>query len=391
MKPIERFQAFMPRVCLGEGEVERVGKITVEFGKKAFVAIDPFLDRAGLGEEIVGFLKKASIAAVKHADIQPNPDCFSIDKAGAVARAEKCDVVVAVGGGSAMDYGKAVAVIAANPGESWRYTRRTDHEVLVPGRQTLPIVAVPTTAGTGSEVTTYAVLNNTKLREKSTIISEKVLPRVSIVDPKLMETMPPRLTAYTGIDALAHAIESYINLGANPFNRMLAVEAIGLVARYLPMAVANGRNRVARGKMAWASTLAGGAIGSVATTLPHAMGQAVGGYMNAAHGGTLTACLVNVLEFSYTADLELFARVSEAMDPDIRSRSVREKAEMCPCLVERLLRDTGTRVSFSDFGLKKEDIERVTEIAFTGYGADVAVHPKQATKEDVKALYEACL
>jgi alcohol dehydrogenase class IV len=385
------FGAFMAKIDFGEGKFEKIGEITRPFGKMAMVTIDPFLEQTGLGESLSGFLKKSGIDSIRNSDIQPNPDCYSADKAGQIARKNGCDVVIAVGGGSAMDYGKAVAVVAANPGESWQYTRRSDHEVLVPNDRTLPVITVPTTAGTGSEATTYAVLNNTRIHEKSTIVSDKILPRISIVDPLLMISMPARLTALTGIDALAHAIESYINLLANPFNRMLALEAIRLIARYLPMAVANGQNRIARAQMAWASTLAGAAIGFVATTLPHAMGQAVGGFKNAPHGGTLTACLVKVLEFSYSADMPIFADIAEAMEPAIRSQSVREKAELCPVLVGRLLADTGTKVKFSDFGLKKEDIARVTQIAFTGYGADMVCHPKQVSEEDVKKLYEECL
>jgi alcohol dehydrogenase class IV len=386
-----QFSAFMPRIEFGDGKIDTIAAVAKEHGRTAFLAIDPYLVTSGLAEEIRKKLKQGSIEAVVHSDIQPNPDCYSIDKAGAIARQEKCDLVIAVGGGSAMDYGKAVAVVATHPGESWRYTRRSDHEVLVPGEKTLPVIAVPTTAGTGSEATTYAVLNNTRIHEKSTIISAWILPRISIVDPGLMVSMPPQLTALTGIDALAHAIESYINLAANPFNRMLALESIRLVAHYLPAAVANGQNLAARAQMAWASTLAGGAIGFVATTLPHSMGQAVGGFKNAPHGATLTAVLVKVLEFSWRADLDLFAAISEALDPETRSLSVRARAEMCPRLVERLLVDTGTIVRLSDFGLTAADIDRVTQIAFTGYGADIGLHPKKATVEDVKRLYQACL
>jgi alcohol dehydrogenase class IV len=386
-----QFSAFMPKIEFGDGKIGRIAAIAGEYGRKAFLAVDPYLVESGLAEEIRAILKQGSIEAIINSDIQPNPDCYAVDRAGEIARQEKCDLVIGVGGGSAIDYGKAVAVVATNPGESWRYTRRTDHEVLVPGEKTLPVIAVPTTAGTGSEATTYAVLNNSRIHEKSTIISALILPRISIVDPGLMVSKPSRLTAYTGIDALAQAIESFINLGANPFNRMLALEAIRLIAEYLPMAVANGQNRTARAKMAWASTLAGAAIGFVATTLPHSMGQAVGGYKNAPHGATLTACLVKVLDFSWVADPGLFAEISEALDPETRSLSVRARAEMCPRLVERLLADTGTKVSFGDLGLTEADIDRVTDIAFTGYGADINLHPRKATVEDVKRLYQACL
>ena len=389
---MEELTCYLPvKVVFGDGKLKDLGDFVKAWGDKAFLAIDPYLDKIGLSEEVIALLKKSSIVTTKYTDIEPNPVCFGADKAAEIARKDGCQVVIGIGGGSTMDFAKGVAIIATHPGKCWDYVERTDQKVLRPGDNTLPIIAVPTTAGTGSEVTLYAVFNNPEIKEKSTIFSDKVFPKVAIVDPELMFSMPPRLTALTGVDALSHAVESYINIHANSYSKMLAIESVKLVSAYLPAAVANGKNKEARAKMAWASTLAGMAIAHVGTVLPHALGQPVSGFCGAPHGGSIAACLAKILEFSFTSDFNRFAEIAEAMDPAVESLPLREKAGKSAELVQRLLKDTNSEVTFSDFGLKEEDIDKVTNIALTAYFMDIGNHPKQATEEDIRRLYRECM
>lgn len=388
---MEEFRCYVPYIVFGNGKLKSLGNFVKEWANNAFLVIDPYLDKIGLSDEVITLLKKSSIKTSKYADIKPNPDCFGIDKAAEVAKQGACGVIITIGGGSTIDFGKGVAVIASNPGTCWSYTERSDHEVLRPGDKTLPVIALPTTAGTGSEVTPFAVFNNPQMREKSTIISDKIFPKVAIIDPELMYSMPPGLTALTGVDALAHAIESYISVHANSFSKMIAIESIRLVSAYLPATVAYSKNKEARGKIAWASTLAGIAIAHAGVALPHALGQPVSGFCDAPHGGSIAACLAKILEFSFTADFNKFAEVAETMDPAVKSLPLREKAEKCADLVERLLKDINIKVRFGDFGLKEEDIEKVTHIALTGYYFDINSHPKQVTPEDIKRLYRECI
>ncbi|UCF92633.1 MAG: iron-containing alcohol dehydrogenase [Desulfobacterales bacterium] len=388
---MEAFKAFFPNIEFGVGKWRLAGDIIKDYGRKAMLTIDPYLDANGFSDEISSILGKASVDIIKYTDIVSNPNCFRVDEAAEIARKENCDVVVAVGGGSAMDFGKAVAVVARQPGKAWDYTERTDHEVKRPTDKTLPIVTIPTTAGTGSEATHYAVLNNPEIKEKSTIVSTWVIPKVGIVDPEMMYSMPTELTAHTGIDAFAHSVESYININAHAFSKLLALESIRLVAEYLPPVVANGNNKEAREKMAWASTLGGAAIAHIGPVLGHSLAQPVGGFKNAPHGGSIAACLVKVLEFSYVADLKKFAEIAEAIDPSVRDLPQRAKAEKCPELVARLFKDVNVNVRFRDFGLKEGDIDKVTHIATTGYGFDLVNHPRTVTDDDLKRLYRECL
>jgi alcohol dehydrogenase class IV len=379
------------KVIFGKNTLQHLSGYVRDLGSKSFFVIDPFLEKIGLGDEVTHLLKENNIEVIKYSNFEPNPSCLKVDEAALIAKEEKCNVVVGLGGGSAIDFAKAVAVVTKHSGKCWDYVKRSDQQEMQITENTLPIVAVPTTSGTGSEVTPYSVINNPNLKEKSTIFSDFVLPKVSIVDPELMVSMPARLTALTGVDAFAHALESYINIHANSFSKIIAKEAIRIAANYLPMAVSNGKNIEAREEMAWASTLAGIAIAHVGPVLPHAMGQPVSGYLGAPHGGTIAACLIKILELSYVSNVEVFAEITETMEPSYKSLSLHEKAERCVEVVQRLFNDIDCTVKFGDFGLKEEDIEKVTNITLNAYFMDINNHPKQVGREDIVRIYKECI
>jgi alcohol dehydrogenase class IV len=375
----------------GCGRVQSLGERASRLGKTAFLALDPYISISGLGDRLVMDFEKASVTTVRYSNIDPNPDCFSVDAAAEIARKNACTSVIAIGGGSTIDLGKGVAVVAANSGTCWQYTRRKDHTPKTPGSETLPLLAVPTTAGTGSEVTHYAVLTNPKIREKSTIVSDQIFPRIALVDPELTFSCPPELTALTGVDVLAHSVEAFINIKASPFARMMSIEALRLVGRYLARAVKNGNDREAREHMAWASTLAGIAITHSNPTLPHALGQAAGGYIHAPHGASVAACLPHIIRVSYEADPASFAEVAEAVDPATRKLSLKERAEKSADLIEQLFEEINLKVGFSKLGLKEEDIPRVAQIALTGYLTGINLHPQSMAASQIEEIYRACL
>ena len=387
---MQHFKCHLPQTCFGEGKLSDLGSLSRKYGAKAMLAIDPYLEQTGLADRITSILSKESISVVVWGDIQPNPSCFGVDEAGRLAIEEECEFVIAAGGGSAMDFGKAISVVAKNPGNAWDFTERSDHEVRRPA-STLPIVAIPTTAGTGSEATPFAVLNNTDLKEKSTIANDAIFPDLSIVDPELMLSMPSSLTASTGFDALAHAIESRISVHANPFTKMTALEAIRIIGQNLRNAVNDGNNRDARSSMAWAAGLGGAAIAHIGVALPHALAQPVGGYKGAPHGLSIAALMVEILRMSYQSDLQAFAEITEALEPETANLSTAKKAERCAECVQTIMNDIGLRVRLSDFGMVESDIDKVTNIAFTGYYFDIKCHPLKVNESDVKEIYRTCL
>jgi alcohol dehydrogenase class IV len=388
MKP---FKCFLPKIIFGCEEFQNLGTYVQEMGEKAFIVIDPFLVKSGYDQTIHLMLEKANIQYHTYSDVKPDPDCFDVDAAAKIARQEGCNLIVAVGGGSAIDFGKGVAVMINHEGTCWEYTRRKDHMPKEPGKATLPIVAIPTTAGTGSEITHYAVFSNSKIREKSTIVSEWIVPKLAIVDPELTYSCPSKITALSGVDALAHSIEAFININASPFVKMTALESIKLVAANLPIAVSDGKNSKARQNVAWASTLGGIAIAHANPTLPHALGQAAGGFVHAAHGSSIAACLSHILNISYSSALTDFAEIAKAMDPDIKADTIDKQAKAAADLVADLLDEIQVKIRFRDLGLKKEDIERVTKIALTGYFTGISCHPKKVTEAEIIQIYSACL
>lgn len=384
------FTCVFPSTRFADGALDELGKTARSLGERAFLALDPYLESNGTGNRIRELLSGSGIEVVTWSDIQPNPSCFGVDEAAAIARAADSDLVVAAGGGSAIDFGKAVAVVAPGDGAAWRYTERSDHEILRPSAS-LPIVAIPTTAGTGTEATPFAVLNNPGLRQKSTIVSDRVLPAKVLIDPTLMATMPPALTASTGFDALAHAVESRISRHSTPFSRMMAIEAIGLVAHHLRRAVSHGDDVEARRGMAWAAALGGAAIAHVGVALPHALAQPVGGYTGAAHGATIAAVMVPILEESWRHAPEPLADIARAMEPSVAVLPTADQAERSVRLVADLLGDIGIAPRLSDFGMTDSDVDAVTEIALTSYYFDIECHPHPVSREDITRIYRRCL
>ncbi len=386
-----KFQCKLPQNILFESNsFLSLGECVKEYGSRAFVAIDPYLAGLGLGDEVARNLKSNGIDCVLFSKIKPNPDCHEVDEGAKICSQEKCDVVIGIGGGSAIDSGKAIAIVSENDGSSWDYIARSDRNVRKPDK-VLPIIAVPTTAGTGTEATPYSVISNPDVKEKGCIHNSMLIPVLAIISPELMATIPASLTANTGIDALSHSLESFINVNSNVFSDFIAKESIRLIFRYLPEAVANGENVKAREQMAWASTLGGIAIAHAGTTLPHGMGQPVSGLVDMPHGASIAACIIPILEESFTSDFVKFSELAEAMDASVSDLPMRKKAEKTVELTERLLKDIGCRVKFSDYGMKEEHIEKATEICINNYSFDINNHPKRVDREEIRNLYRRCL
>lgn len=284
MNSVKNFNVFMPtRILFGAGRASEVGTEAALCGKRA--AIVTYKDVRGLEgtiKRVTSYLKDAGLSVAIYSEVEPDPSVETINSGAEMVRGEKSEVMIGLGGGSAIDAAKAIAVVATNGGDAW------DYAACNPDRRefssSLPIIAVPTTSGTGSEVTPVAVITNRQMKSKGAIVSPANIPGVAIVDPELMKTMPPGLTAATGADALGHALEAFISVKATPFVACMSPEAIKLVWENLPVAYKDGGNMLARANMAWASTVAGimlvqsGAIGN------HSLAQALGAHLHVPHG-----------------------------------------------------------------------------------------------------------
>jgi alcohol dehydrogenase class IV len=291
MGRIQKFEfASAARIIFGSGSIRDIGTMVREFGRRALLVTGRDASRA---QPLLKLLRAQDLDAVMFS-VAGEPDLQTIENGTALARRENCELVIGFGGGSALDAGKAIAAMAANDGELLDYV-----EIIGRGqaltKPSLPFIAIPTTAGTGSEVTRNAVLASPEHRAKVSLRSPLMLPRIALVDPELTLDLPPAVTASTGLDALTQLIEPYVCSRANPMTDALCVEGIRRVSASLRKAFENGRNLAAREDMALASLFGGIALANAGLGAVHGLAGPIGGMFPAPHGAVVAALLPHVI------------------------------------------------------------------------------------------------
>jgi len=377
------FRFYSPtEIRFGPGRLAELGRTAKEYGNRALLVTGRGRGYRQALEATRDSLEQAGVEAIHYDQAIPNPTVNVVDKGAKIARDSRCKVVVAVGGGSAIDTGKGIAVAATHPGSVWDYMFFQDQQ---PTEGTLPVVAVPTTSGTGSHTTLYAVITNSELKSKSAIANPNIFPRAAIVDPTLMLSMPRRLTACTGFDVFTHAFESYINVSATPMTDLLAMEAIRLIAENLLNAIENGAEVEARSGMAWADTLAGMCISNAGTTLPHAMGQPISGHFpQVSHGESLAVIYPAFLRYTCHAAPGKFIAVGKVFNPALSGDG--EEAVMGAVeAMEGFIREIGMWLTLKDLGVTKGDLEPILAdcMAFP----DVKANPRVPDRDETRRLY----
>lgn len=344
------FSYFMPtRLVLGINSLNDIGKEVVGLGEKAMLVTGRSSARKyGYTQCVVDSLKKNNIETVVFEEIESNPDTPIIDKGGKLAKKEGCDFVIGLGGGSAIDAAKGIAAVVSENRSVWDFVE--GYEIK---KEVLPIVAVPTTAGTGSETTPYSVISNKRIKRKDAFASYYIFPKITILDPSLTVSLSPYYTAATGMDTLAHAIEAYTSVLANPISDLFAVEAIRLVAQNLRVAVSNGKNIAARSNMMLASALAGVAIAQADTTIAHVIGEAVGAIYDTDHGTSVALILPVVMKYNCVSNFEKYANITRLMGEDVSNLSLREAAYKSEEAVRNLIADIGLPASLREIGVKE--------------------------------------
>jgi len=380
---MKQFSFQLPtRIEFGNGVAANVGEEAKGLGgSRALVVTDPGVVSAGLLDPVVDNLKKAEIIVTVFDDVAPNPRDTSVARGAEVALSKGCDVLVALGGGSSMDTAKAIGVIQQEGGKI------TDYEGLgVVTKPITPLIAMPTTAGTGSEVTSWSVVTDTARSFKMSIGSPLIAARVALADPELTVELPAAVTAATGMDALTHAIEGFTARLSEPLTDSLAVSAIRLIGKNLRQAYANGRNLEARYAMMLASLLAAVAFGNSDIGGVHYMGKAISGLYDTPHGNAMAIYLPVVAEFNCIAVPEKFAVVAEALGEDVAHLSILEAAKRAPEAIRRLAQDL-RMPSAADVGVRREDFPRLAKAASVSVSA--RSNPRVASEQDFLEMYEA--
>jgi alcohol dehydrogenase class IV len=375
------FNYFQPtEIRFGCGRLSEVGAAVSRWGRKCLlVTVPEFPEFTALYNKVKDLLKVGGVDAAHFDGVIPNPTTDVITAGARLAKEHRADVVLGLGGGSSMDAAKAIAVEATHPGTAWDYLFFREKQ---PTAATLPVVTVTTTSGTGSQVTQVAVVTNPAEKNKSALYNSLLYPKTSIVDPDLVRTAPPSLTASTGFDVFAHAFESYINPAGSPYTDLMALEAIRLVSLYLPKAAADGNDLEARTAMAWADTLAGLCIANSGVTLPHGIGMAMSGlYPHVAHGRALAAVYPAMMRFTFQAAETEFAAVARILDPALKSLSDGEAARRAGEAVDRLLRDIHLWTCLEDLGIPEAEVRRLAEASLIL--PDYRNHPRVAGVSEV--------
>jgi len=357
MDTVKAFNYYQPTdIRFGKGRVSELGQIVSQWGQRCLLVTVPvFPGFDTLFEKVKTLLEESGVAVAHFDGVIPNPTTDVVTVGARMAQQHQADVILGLGGGSSMDTAKAIAVEATHKGTSWDYLFFRDTQ---PTDKTLPVIAVTTTSGTGSQVTQVAVVTNPEEKSKSALYHPQIFPRVSVVDPELMLTVPEHITASTGFDVFAHAFESFINPGCSPYTELMALEAIRLAVGNLPRAVSTGSDLQARTAMAWADTLAGLCIANSGVTLPHGIGMAIGGtYPHVMHGEALAVVYPAILRYSYASAPEKFAEVGRLFDPDLRDPPIKEAAARSCNLIEDFLQKIGMSICFEDLKIPKEELK----------------------------------
>lgn len=381
------YDFFAPNVnFFGKGSVNVVGeRCEILGGKKALIVTDTFLKglKDGPVAKVAASLHEVGIDVAYFDGVEPNPKDFNIYDGLKKYNDNNCDLIVTVGGGSAHDCGKGIGIAATHEGDLYEdYAGIEKLENPLP-----PIVCVNTTAGTGSEVTRHCVITHAERKIKYVIVSWRNTPLVSINDPDLMLDKPASLTAATGMDALTHAVESYISLGANGVTDSMAIQAIKLVSDNLRQAVAYGHNKEARANMANASLLAGMAFNNAGLGYVHAMAHQLGGLYDMPHGVANAVLLPHVLEYNMISNLDKFSNLAQFMGESIDGLSKRDAAFKAIDAIKNLSEDVNIPSNLKSLGVKSSDFELMARLALEDGNA--ISNPIQGREEDIVRIFEA--
>ena len=374
-----------PVLIFGSGASAQVGEGCRELGVgRGLIVTDEVLLKLGVLDDIKQALKQAKIQFAIYSGVFTEPTVDFVQEGLKSYRENGCDFLLAVGGGSAIDTAKAIAIMVTNTGaiEDYQGANRIKEKGAL-------LIAIPTTAGTGSEVTQFTIITDTKRDVKMLIASPFLIPHKAIVDPLLTLSMPRGLTAATGIDALTHAIEAYVSVKAQPMSDLFALSAIELISGSLRQAWSNGNNREARERTMLGALQAGIAFSNSSVALVHGMSRPIGAYFHIAHGVSNAALLSVVTEFSLIGNPERYARIAQAMGENIEGLTVLEAAGLAAESITGLVEDTEIP-SLQELGVDKEKLDKLaSQMAEDAIASgSPANNPRQATKEEIIELYK---
>ena len=374
-----------PTAHFGAGSVKKVGELAkAEGAKKALIITDSFIAQSDIRKKIEESLSQAGIAVEVFDGVTPNPTTACVDAGSDFAAKSDADILIAVGGGSSMDTAKGVSLGAKNPQRGIGLDYQTQFEK--PG---LPIIAIPTTAGTGSEVNAFGVITDETTHVRFYVGHSSALAKAAILDPELTLGLPPKATAATGMDAMIHAVESYLSIRNNPYSDGIALQTIEMVMKNLPTAYKDGSNLEARANMLLASHIVGVGFSHTGLGLVHGIGHSLGGHFNVPHGVALCTVLEEVLRFNLPARQARLAKIAQALGVAETTKSEAENAEKAIQTLVQLAKEVGLASKLSDHGITEADLPLLAKTAVED--AVTLNNPIKPTEQDVLGILRRAL
>ncbi|KRF19152.1 alcohol dehydrogenase [Nocardioides sp. Soil797] len=386
--PAETFELakfHAPEVVLGSGSLTEAGFAAARLGaRRPLVVTDPGIIEAGWVSELISHLREAGLEPVVWSNVTPNPRDHEIRAAYAHYAEWDCDVIIGIGGGSVADAAKGVAILSGNGGDILDYAGVDLITHPIP-----PLLIIPTTSGTGADVSQFCIVTDTERSVKVTILGRALVPDISITDPRLLVTMPEDLNAATGLDALTHGIEAFVSLAHNPLADTHALSAVGLVCRNLRTTMTTPRETDARRKMAQASLQAGLAFSNAILGATHAMSHQVGGLLDAPHGVVNGVLLPHVVRYNARATPDRFVELAAAAGLAEQGMPGEEAAEMLADHIRRLADDIGVPRGLKELGVTEADIPRLASTTLDD--ACLTTNPRLASEQEIAELFRNAL
>lgn len=365
--------------------MSQVGESALRLGaNNVFVVSDEGIINAGWVEQVLAYLKAVNLKYEVFYELTSNPKDYEVAKGLDRYLGSGCDAILAIGGGSPTDVAKAIAILATNGGTIQDY-----EGINKVSRPLPPILALPSTAGSGSEVTQFAIVVDKQRKLKMTIISKSLVPDIAIIDPEILQTKSAELTAATGMDALCHAIESFVSLAATQLTDIHALNAIRLISGNLRQSVACRTNLEAKSNMAMASLNAALAFSNAILGAAHAMTHQVDGLLDKHHGQSNASILPHVMEFNLIACPEKFKLIAGAMGQDVSGMDTISAAEKAVESVRRLVADIGLAKGLAEFGLKEESIPELSRNALKD--ACLITNPRDIDEKEIEAIFRKAM
>jgi alcohol dehydrogenase class IV len=373
---------FPKKVIFGIGSIEKIGEEARSTGsKKALIVIDPVVAKTGVAEKISKIVEKQGVEVDIFDKVEPEPKVEKIHESTKIVREKRFDLVIGIGGGSSLDVAKATSVMATNPGQVEDYFgafKITKHR--------LNLILSPTTAGTGSEATSNYVLSDS--RGKQLTFSPEIFPDTTLVDPTLTMTMPPKVTANTGFDALAHAVESMLSVDSNEITEALNLKAIRLIGKYLRIAYYQGQNMEARRGMSLAALSTALAFANTGLVVGHGAAMQLGAKFHIPHGEGCALALPYAMDYNLPVAAEKLACIASALGVDVVGLAEEDAARKGIRRVKALVEELGVRSTLKQFGVQKTELEVLTDEYLRERIFEINWNPRASTKEGILKFYE---